>query len=332
MCAILIRMVHGVRAVCLSALLCASEGFLSANFRARPGSALREQSHFDFGSRDIPAPAEYDDFVTSDGRKMKYEFLKPLLDQKEPCDHPPTVFYLPSLNRTTGGLRATCLHDYASKTGQGYMSLSYWGVGEEELLPEATISRWVNDTIEFIKWKNPAYNVVLVGAGVGGWVALRIAKLAPKLVNSVVTVNCEPDFTMNLLPKDWFKDIEEKEEVEFQWGRRVYKLHQNFVKDAKENHRVFEPGLRYFIPHALFILHAVDDEEVPVERALWIVQRLYNERMELIFTQRGGHYMDDVAALDTLQQTVAIASACEVKDPNLWSDKMRHERLMTYAW
>ncbi len=54
---------------------------------------------------------------------------------------------------------------------------------------DACVSRWVKDTIALIDWvtKDQAHSkVILVGAGVGGWVMFHAARQRPLLIQGLV--------------------------------------------------------------------------------------------------------------------------------------------------
>jgi pimeloyl-ACP methyl ester carboxylesterase len=64
---------------------------------------------------------------------------------------------------------------------------------------EATLSRWTNDTITFLNEHMPdvkggigGAKAVLVGSGVGVWVAVLVAMKRPDLVRGIVGIGGDP--------------------------------------------------------------------------------------------------------------------------------------------
>ena len=90
----------------------------------------------------------------------------------------------------------------------------YHGVGRSKgNIEEACLSKWLADTkqlIETVASPNDHRRVVLVGAGVGGWIAVRLAQTDPELVGGVVGLAADPDFTEDLLLKRLKPDVIER--------------------------------------------------------------------------------------------------------------------------
>ncbi len=64
---------------------------------------------------------------------------------------------------------------------------------------EATLTRWTNDTIAFLNEHMPdvkggigGAKAVLVGSGVGVWVAVLVAMKRPDLVRGIVGIGGDP--------------------------------------------------------------------------------------------------------------------------------------------
>jgi len=64
---------------------------------------------------------------------------------------------------------------------------------------EATLTRWMNDTIAILNECTPdvkggmgGAKVVLVGSGVGVWVAVLVAMKRPELVRGIVGIGGDP--------------------------------------------------------------------------------------------------------------------------------------------
>ena len=114
----------------------------------------------------------------------------------------PTIVYLPGLEQNRLGTTAFALQTWAKRNRQGFFTADYFGCGKSEgEYADATISRWVEDTVELVEQeiKGP---VVLVGSGVGGWIAMHVAQRLPKMIKGLVGIAADPDFTTDVvLPK-----------------------------------------------------------------------------------------------------------------------------------
>ena len=78
---------------------------------------------------------------------------------------------------------------------------------------------------------------MLVGAGVGGWIAVRLAQTDPELVGGVVGLAADPDFTEDLLLKRLKPDVIERimDGMELiKWGDCSYPISRKLIEDARD--------------------------------------------------------------------------------------------------
>ena len=118
----------------------------------------------------------------------------------------------------------------------------YHGVGRSKgNIEEACLSKWLADTkqlIETVASPNDHRRVVLVGAGVGGWIAVRLAQTDPELVGGVVGLAADPDFTEDLLLKRLKPDVIERimDGMELiKWGDCSYPISRKLIEDARDH-------------------------------------------------------------------------------------------------
>ncbi|KAH8094349.1 mycophenolic acid acyl-glucuronide esterase [Aureococcus anophagefferens] len=182
-------------------------------------------------------------------------------------------------------------------------------------LPKATLSKWVDDTVTLLRTvASPEEHrrVVLVGAGVGGWIACLVAMRHPDLVGGVVGLAADPDFTEELLLKRLPQDVidrimEGMEEVT--WGDKTYPITKALIEDAREHHLLLDgPERTLPIQCPVRLLHGLMDEEVPFDTCVRLAQRIETEDATISLS-KSGHYMDDI---DDMQRTrIAIQDCLE---------------------
>ncbi|KAH8072403.1 mycophenolic acid acyl-glucuronide esterase [Aureococcus anophagefferens] len=218
------------------------------------------------------------------------------------ADHPDAsdpvaIVFLPSL--ALPKLRAADYHGVGRSTGD---------------VEQATLSKWVDDTVTLLRTvASPEEHrrVVLVGAGVGGWIACLVAMRHPDLVGGVVGLAADPDFTEELLLKRLPQDVidrimEGMEEVT--WAtRRTH--HGALIEDAREHHLLLDgPERTLPIQCPVRLLHGLMDEEVPFDTCVPLAQRIETEDVTISLS-KSGHYMDDI---DDMQRTrIAIQDCLE---------------------
>lgn len=223
-----------------------------------------------------------------DGHKISYDFFP---------GANPTVVYLPALNQTRHGSKSFALQVWAKRNGQGFMSADYYGLGRSEgEYVDGTISKWTEDTIHMLKnvVKGP---VVLVGAGVGGWIAMHVAIKLPKQVKGIVGVSADPDFTTDVvlpaLDAETKKKIRDTGMADIVWGLNQYTISQKLIDDA-ENMLLLQGGSKSIpITCPVRLNQGLGDEEIPPNRALKISDALQSDDVVITYAKFGDHLLDD---------------------------------------
>mmetsp|Transcript_9553 Transcript_9553/g.14201 ORF Transcript_9553/g.14201 Transcript_9553/m.14201 type:complete len:311 (-) Transcript_9553:63-995(-) len=217
---------------------------------------------------------------------------------------------LPNLAEARSNLKSQMVRSYCAKAGYNFLAADWYGRGDSSgKLMEATISRWVQDTITFLDRKasditggmcdSGKKKAVFVGSGVGGWVALRVAMERPDLVRGFIGLSVDPDFTEDLL---WAHLPEEEKEAimrdgfrEISWGGRdhVYPITSSLIVDARK-HLILRGGPNSIkVDFPIKIIHSLEDEEVPVTVPLQLIDVLDTNDIELIVPKVGGHELGD---------------------------------------
>ncbi|CAN0226680.1 unnamed protein product, partial [Hapterophycus canaliculatus] len=140
-------------------------------------------------------------------------------------DRSPAVLYLPAFDAPAHDYKADSLRSYCEKEEYPFISMEWFGVGDSEgRFEHGTISRWKQDAITLIDklLPEPWQEVIIVGGGVGGWIATLIALERPEKVGGIVGLAADPDFTENLLmrylPKAKIAEIYDKGVATIAWG------------------------------------------------------------------------------------------------------------------
>ena len=214
---------------------------------------------------------------------------------------PAVVVFLPSLALPKVNAMSSSLRGWCRKNKHSFVVADYHGIGRNKGdIGEACISKWLADTktlIETVASPNDHRRVVLVGAGVGGWIAARLATQAPELVGGIVGLAADPDFTEDLLlqrlePEVIEKIMEGSELVE--WGDCSYPISRLLILDARENHLLLEgPDAGLNIQCPVRLLHGLEDEEVPYTTAVRLANRIKTEDVTVSLS-KSGHYMDNI--------------------------------------
>ena len=186
---------------------------------------------------------------------------------------------LPKVNAMSSSLRTWC-----RKNKYSFVVADYHGVGRSKGdIEEACLSKWLADTkqlIETVASPNDHRRVVLVGAGVGGWIAVRLAQTDPELVGGVVGLAADPDFTEDLLLKRLKPDVIERimDGMELiKWGDCSYPISRKLIEDARDHLLLKGPDGGLDVQCPVRLLHGLEDEEVPYTTAVRLANRIKTE-------------------------------------------------------
>jgi len=240
-------------------------------------------------------------FELSDGHRLGF-------DEYYVVGNEDMVVYLPNLAEGKDNPKSRSVSNFCHKTSKNFLVADWFGRGESTgKLMEATLSRWTNDTIDFLDAKTSKIKggmdgkkAVLVGSGVGGWVAVLVTLKRPDLVRGIVGLSADPDFTEDLL---WSKlPSEEKDAImsegfkEISWGGRneVYPITSSLIEDGRDN-LVLRGGPKSLkIDCPVRLIHSLDDEEVPYSVPLKLATCIDNDDVEVVFPKVGGHNLRDM--------------------------------------
>jgi pimeloyl-ACP methyl ester carboxylesterase len=226
-----------------------------------------------------------------------------------PHTHTSSFADLPCLSRAKNNAKASNLETFCRRTNRSFLCADYYGVGRSDgSWGEGNLSRWKEDSIRLMEQVMPGRKFVLVGAGVGGWIAHLIALTSPELVAGVVGLAADPDFTEDLLwatLSDSDKDsIMENGVHEIQWGDVSYPISRSLIEDGRENLilRKGKGGLKITCPVRL--LHGMSDEEVPYQTALTLADTISGDDVVVTLSKYGKHQLDEEEDFARMREAV----------------------------
>ncbi len=177
------------------------------------------------------------------------------------------------------------------------MCADYYGVGRSDgKFSDGNLSRWTGDSVKLMESVLPGQKFVVVGAGVGGWISVLLAKERPDLVAGVVGLAADPDFTEDLL---WATLSEEDKTAimdqgvkEINWGEASYPISRSLIEDGRKNLilRSGKAGLNIECP--VRIIHSMNDEEVPFQTALTLADCISTPDVVVTLTKDSKHQLD----------------------------------------
>jgi len=220
----------------------------------------------------------------------------------------PAIVYLPCLHKAKNNAKASNLESWCRQTDHTFICADYMGTGGSSGdFIDGTVGRWTDDAIRMIENVSPSRKVVLVGAGVGGWVMLLVAKRRPDLVAGLVGLAADPDFTEDLLWEQLDDDVKtsimEDGVHEITWGDSQYPISRNLIEDGRKN--LVLRGEKLNIDCPIRLVHGMADEEVPVETVFKIADLVNTPDVAVNLVKGGTHFLDSELDFKRMRQAVS---------------------------
>lgn len=244
--------------------------------------------------------------ISIDGRSVDYNYFE---------GSSPAVMFLPGFFFSRfRQAKANALEIFAKRKGQAILVEEYIGSGKSDgdFVSDGTLSRWISQSVKLID-EVVQDKVVLVGAGVGGWIMLHVAMMRPDKVVGLVGLNPSIDFTEDLIRPNLTDEqrtaIEQDGSVDMQWGYTNYTISKALLEDAKQ-WLVLRGGQGSLdINCPIRLLQGLHDEELPPRRILDLAEKVKSDDCVVSFVKFGDHTMEDEEDLKRMWEAV-----CEVSD------------------
>jgi pimeloyl-ACP methyl ester carboxylesterase len=217
----------------------------------------------------------------------------------------PTVVFLPGYASDMTGAKATHLAACARERGQGFVRLDYSGTGASGgAFADGTLGAWLADARDVIAAAAPAGPLLLVGSSMGGWLALRLALLEPR-VRAVLGIAPAPDFhRWGVL--DALTDAQRAALARDGVHRDGVQTYTKRLLDEGDAHILLGRAHDLAIP--ITIVQGRADAVVPWRTALRIEAAFPRADVRLVFVEDGDHRLSRPGDLDILAREMARAS------------------------
>ena len=216
----------------------------------------------------------------------------------------PAIVFLPGYASDMDGAKAVALDEFADARGFFLLRFDYAGSGlSDGKFEDGTLDRWLSDSLLMIDrlTEGPA---VLVGSSMGGWIALHLALRRRERVTALVGIAAAPDFT------EWGYSAEEKAAIQ-----RHGRLEQPSPYGAEPQLTTlgfWRSGqamllLQREIPIdcPVRLIHGDSDQDVPLEVAFRLKDKLRSADVQVTVIKGGGHRLSEAHEIETILRTVS---------------------------
>jgi pimeloyl-ACP methyl ester carboxylesterase len=231
----------------------------------------------------------------------------------------PGVMWLPGFKSEMTSTKASALAGWAAARGVAMTRLDYPGHGQSPgRVEDGTIGRWLEEVRTVFSRLTHGPQVV-VGSSMGGYLALlllrglmREAPDEAERIRALVLIAPAWDMTERLmrprLSEAARRDLAEKGVWlrPSRYGDGPYPITRQLIEEGNR-HQIsaepFDPG------RPIFILHGLQDPDVPWEHTLDLVAHLDGDRTEVTAVRDGDHRLSRPEDLELLLRTVEKARA-----------------------
>jgi pimeloyl-ACP methyl ester carboxylesterase len=227
----------------------------------------------------------------------------------------PGIFWLGGFKSDMKGTKAVALDEHAARTGRASIRFDYSGHGESgEQFEDGTISHWLEDALAV--FANHARGPqIVVGSSMGGWMALLLAKALardPMLAQNtklagLVLIAPAPDFTEELMWKNFSAEVRSEIETKGQWqrpsayGDAPYAITKRLIEDGRR-HLLLGKPIEVKCP--VRILQGMLDPDVPWQHAMRLVSCLAQDDVAMTLIKDGDHRLSRPEDIERLLKTV----------------------------
>lgn len=204
------------------------------------------------------------------------------------------------------GTKAEALARWAGRTKRRLVRFDYFGHGQSSgRFVDGTIGRWIDDAIAVFDELTEGPQI-LVGSSMGGWITLHLALARPERVKAIVLIAPAPDFTEELMWKNFTPEIRETLVREGIYREpsdygEPYEITMRLVEEGR-NHLLLGSPINLTIP--VRILQGMKDKDVPWSHAVRLVETLAGGDVTLALSKTGDHSLSTPQDLNRLEQVI----------------------------
>ena len=237
-----------------------------------------------------------------DGETLAY-----LAETPENSAGPTGLTWLGGFKSGMTGTKATALADWARGARRHFLRFDYFAHGASSgEFRAGTIGRWLEDALTAIDALAEGPQV-LVGSSMGGWIALLAALARPERVKALVLIAPAPDFTEELMWKNFSDEAREvlKRDGVYrrpsEYGDEPYEIGMTLIEEGRR-HLLLGKPVPLDLP--VRILQGMEDPDVPWTHAMRLVGALTSRDVAITLTKAGDHRLSTPEDIARLVQTI----------------------------
>ena len=215
----------------------------------------------------------------------------------------PTLLFLPGYASDMDGTKAVALDAFAAERALPMLRFDYSGTGSSEgAFEDGTLARWTDEALLMLDQFTEG-SVILVGSSMGGWVALHLALRRPERVAALVGIAAAPDFTEWGFPDHLKVRLAAGETLRREFPDGGAQVTTSGFWTSGQAMRLLESEIPIDCPVRL--IHGDLDEDVPLDIAFLLKNRLHSGDVQVTVIKGGGHRLSAPHEIDAIRCAVA---------------------------
>ena len=214
----------------------------------------------------------------------------------------PTLLFLPGYASDMDGAKAVALDAFAERRGTALLRFDYSGTGSSEgQFEDGTLERWIDEALGMLDQLTSG-PVIIVGSSMGGWIALHVALQRPDRVAALIGIAAAPDFTEWGSPDHLKQRLANGETLRREFPDGGAQVTASGFWSSGQALRLLEGNIEIGCPVRL--VHGDRDEDVPLEIAFRLKDRLRSADVQVAVLKGGGHRLSEPHEIEAILRTV----------------------------
>jgi pimeloyl-ACP methyl ester carboxylesterase len=214
----------------------------------------------------------------------------------------PTLLFLPGYASDMEGAKAVAFDAFAAERGLPMLRFDYSGTGSSEgAFEDGTLALWTDEALLILDQFTEG-SVVLIGSSMGGWVALHLALRRPERVAALVGIAAAPDFTEWGFPDHLKVRLAAGETLRREFPDGGAQVTTSGFWTSGQAMRLLESDIPIDCPVRL--IHGDSDEDVPLDIAFRLKDRLHSGDVQVTVIKGGGHRLSAPHEIDAIGRAV----------------------------
>jgi pimeloyl-ACP methyl ester carboxylesterase len=215
----------------------------------------------------------------------------------------PTLVFLPGYASDMEGAKAVALDAFAEARGLAMLRFDYSGTGSSEgRFEDGTLELWADEAARLLDCVTDG-PVVLVGSSMGGWIALHLALRQPDRVRALVGIAAAPDFTEWGYPDRLKHRLAAGETLRRELPDGSAQVTTSGFWESGQQMRLLDGEIPIDCPVRL--IHGDADEDVPLDIAFRLKDRLRSGDVQVTIIKGGGHRLSGAREIHAILREVA---------------------------